>query len=566
MAFCLHSSIVKTFLEKLKSGEIDPQKLADMPSSLERRNVFAEFMGEENAIKTNALFESKLLLKNTQLGLINWAKEVAGLKGKAQRDFVSRIEKLDEKILSPENEQSFYADLAAQKLGTTVTMAEAAEISKMAADVSKKRAAINNGGDRLDYGLALVDFGDYVGKLKEEAGKTTLQEIKNSPLQAAEKAVSDVSGFVKALATTGDVSMIGRQGWKVMFNNPVIWLKNSLKSFSDIAKTLGGQDALRLTKAEVLSRPNALNGKYKKQGLAIGNVEEAIPTSAPEKIPGIGRLFRASNEAFTAWQYRVRADVFDKLDAIASRTPEMDTNGLGQFVNTLTGRGTLKKFEKAAGALNNILFSPRNMRSNWDTLTFYQLNKDKMSPFARRQAYLSSLRIISGIAATLAIAKAVNPSSVENDWTSADAGKIKEKNTRFDVSGGMGGYAILAARLYAGMTGGKIKSSTTGKKSKLNSGKFGSRTVKDVVYDFFENKMAPAASLVKMMAEGENFDGERLDTMQAKLKEAAMLPVPMVVKTFMDVKDEVDRANLLQIMLAEEFGVSTSTYSKKKRR
>ena len=78
MISCLPKHVVDIFLKKLKAGEINPEQLADM-SSKERNTFFASFLGKENAAKVNASFESKLLLKNQQLGIINWAKNVAGI-------------------------------------------------------------------------------------------------------------------------------------------------------------------------------------------------------------------------------------------------------------------------------------------------------------------------------------------------------------------------------------------------------------------------------------------------------------------------------------------------------
>jgi len=79
--FCLPSTEVNKFLDALKAGKIDPAKLSEM-SSIERREFFKQFMSESSAKQTNALFESKLLLKNQQKGIINWAKSIAKINKK----------------------------------------------------------------------------------------------------------------------------------------------------------------------------------------------------------------------------------------------------------------------------------------------------------------------------------------------------------------------------------------------------------------------------------------------------------------------------------------------------
>ena len=63
MAYCLTLEQKNKFRESLRNGEIDPVKLSAM-TSLERRAFLEKYVGKENAQTTNALFESKLLLKN----------------------------------------------------------------------------------------------------------------------------------------------------------------------------------------------------------------------------------------------------------------------------------------------------------------------------------------------------------------------------------------------------------------------------------------------------------------------------------------------------------------------
>jgi len=101
-AWCLLPKEADKFIDKLRSGKINPSELADMTSA-ERRDFFKQFGGEENAKKINALFESKLLLKNQKAGMITWAKNISGISKPAKRDIISKINRL-EKALSPKKE------------------------------------------------------------------------------------------------------------------------------------------------------------------------------------------------------------------------------------------------------------------------------------------------------------------------------------------------------------------------------------------------------------------------------------------------------------------------------
>lgn len=165
-AFCLPEEYVNGFKAALKSGALDPVKLAEMTSA-GRRSAFETVVGRENAEAVNALFESKLLLKNQQAGLIAWAKKVGGIKDEVRKDFVSRIEKLD-RILTPSDQDAFLSDLAAQKLGVTVTAEEANKIAALAKDAAEERAKLtdNFSGVSDEYLNKSEDLRHYVESLK----------------------------------------------------------------------------------------------------------------------------------------------------------------------------------------------------------------------------------------------------------------------------------------------------------------------------------------------------------------------------------------------------------------
>lgn len=562
--FCLLPKLADQFVAKIKSGELDPAKLAEM-SSEERRIVFNEFMGKANAKQVNTLFESKLLLKNQQQGMINWAKQLAGMKPEALRDIVSRVNKMD-KVLNPKDQQRFLEDLASHKLEATVTMGEAAKISEMAKEVTEKKVSVdrsseNGSQSRLEYGRAQVAFQDYIGSLKADTKSLSLRERFN-PRNLGEN-VSDLAGLAKSLKATLDNSVIGRQGLKVMFANPTIWLKNSVRSFQDIIQVFGGKAVMDEVRAEVLSRENNLNGLYKKEGLAIGVTEEAFPTSLPEKIPILGRVFKASETAFVAWQYRTRADIFDKYYEIAQKSGVEDFSGIGKVANSLTGRGTFgQRGEAAATTVNNIFFSPRLVKSHIDLLTAHAFDSG-ISSFARKQAAMNLVKVVSGTAAILTIANAVAPNSVETDPRSADFGKIRVKDTRFDVTGGMASLVTLASRLIRGSS----KSSVSGKVTPLNARDkkgnpvYGAQTGKDVVFNFLENKLSPAASVVKDILEGQDFQGNK----PTLGNETQNLLMPLPITTYEELKKNPKAANILVAMLADALGVSVNTYSKKKK-
>lgn len=176
MSFCLPRAFASEFLKALQDGRVDPDKLSAMESA-DRRAFFEKIVGKDNAQPVNALFESKLLLKDQKRGLVSWAKSVAGINAAVRRDLLHKIEKLD-RVLNPTEEKVFLADLAAAKLGTTVTHEEAQKITKLAQRASLERD--NSAGST---------FGATAGFVK---------------------AASDLEHYVKSIVPTTAVASIGK--------------------------------------------------------------------------------------------------------------------------------------------------------------------------------------------------------------------------------------------------------------------------------------------------------------------------------------------------------------------
>lgn len=553
--FCLPEKHVTAFKKALKDREIDPADLIDKTSD-ERREIFSKYVGEENAKDVNSLFESKMLLKNVQQGMITWAKTVAGMKPRTRQDMISRIERLDERILNPVDETAFLRDLAAQKLGIGVTMDEVKALSDLVAETKKTKAAMDEGADRLEYGRAQVALNKYVGELKLAASRTTLTDIRNNPIKSVGKLISGIAGNAKAINASMDDSAIFRQGWKTLWTNPMIWQRNARKSFVHLVKMFGQEEVMDNLNADIVSRPTF--DLMRRAKLDVGVNEEQFPTHLPEKIPVLGRVYKATENAYTAFVRKTRADVFDKYIDIANKAGvNLDDRGLqsiGKMVNSLTGRGHLGPIEPVANVVNNVFFSPRMLKSHIDFLLSHPLGGAGGSNFVRKQAALNLLKVITGTAAVLAIARALKKDSVELDPRSADFGKIRIGDTRFDVTGGMSSLATLAARLATQSS----KSSTTGKVTELNSGKYGAQTTGDVLFDFFANKLAPAGQVVKDIATQKTFAGPP-PTVGSELK---TLFSPLPVKTFQELNNNPNAANIVVGMIADALGISVNTYGK----
>lgn len=562
MGFCLPKDLSEKFKVALKSGQLDLVKLADsrLESSV-RREAFAKVVGDDNAKDLNALFESKLVLKNQQKGLIRFIKTASGMTPEIQRTMIAKVEKM-ESLLKPEGGGPILSDLVEKKLGTEVSAEEAKHIAELSQNVSQTKAEMEsgprrtNGGPATDtemaHGRARVEFGNYVSKLKNA----------NKPLlpRSVGAATYDLAGLAKGGKAAFDDSGLFRQGWKTLFTNPTIWAKNAVQSFIDIQQQLGGKAVIDETQAYLQSHP--LYDLAKKAKLDIGTTEEQFPNHLAEHIPLLGRLYKASEAAYTGFLHRTRMDVFEKTINVAKAsgidvTDKAQLLPIGKMVNSLTGRGDLGvNGERVAGAINNFFFSPKFVKSNFDFLTAHQFQKG-VTPFVRKQAAINLVKVVAGSAAILTLANALMPGSVETDPRSSDFGKIKVGSTRFDVSGGNGSLITLATRLMTLST----KSNTTHKVTPLNSGKFGSQTGMSIIYDFLEGKLSPIAGVGKDILKGQDYNGNK----PTVLNEANNLLTPLPIVNTVELLNTKDAANPLIGTIADALGISVNSYAPKKK-
>ncbi len=572
MGFCLPIEQTKKFIQALKDGVIDPGKLATLDSA-GRHEFFSKLVGEGDAREVNALFESKLLLKNQQTGMIAWAKKIAGISEATRTDIISKIGRMD-RILNETDQKSFLRDLASKRLGTEVTFEEAKKITELSKLISEAKSKLDanepiGSAARLDYGAKKVALLNYVNELKlsntETGIKAGVKGIVKNPIRGTAEAISKLAGIAKGIKASLDDSAIFRQGWKTVFTNPKIWAENAVKSFADIAKQLGksplNNEVMDGIKADVYSRPNAIDNTYQKMKLDIGTGEEAYPASIPEKIPLFGRLYKASEVAYNGFLMRMRADIADKYIRIAKEngvdlTDPLQMRSIGLLTNSLTGRGSLGSFERVGKQVNTVFFSPKSAKASFDFLTLHAA--DNMSTFARKQAAINLLKVASGTAVIMGVAMAINPKSVELDPRSSDFGKIRIGNTRFDISGGMSSVITLAARLLTLSS----KSTVTGKVTSLNSGKFGSQTGVDVFTNFLENKLSPAASVVKDLMKGQDFQGNK----PTLAGETSNLLTPLPITNVQELMNTPNSANTLIAAMADALGIVTNSYAPKKKK
>ncbi len=291
--------------------------------------------------------------------------------------------------------------------------------------------------------------------------------------------------------------------------------------------------------------------------------EEAFPTALPEKIPVLGRLYKASEAAFVGGALRLRADLADRFIPKAEAAgvdlsvPGEQAKAIGQFINSMTGRGDISALvgDNPSEWINAAFFSLRFVKSSWDTLTAHTwglgIEPGPARSFVRKQAALNLLHVVGTMALIYAIAGMLDPDSVELDPRSSNFGKIKIGNTRFDISGGMASLVVLAARQISGTT-----KNSKGKIVSLSSTKFGARNRLDVLEDFMEGKASPALGLLFNNMRGTDIAGNKL-TFTGQVANAI---TPIGLATGYEALQDPKAAPLLAIMIADGIGFGASTY------
>lgn len=602
MAFCLPPEFSEKFKTALKEGQIVPEQLSGMTSA-ERRAYFEKIVGTKEAAEVNAMYESKLLLLDQKRGLVSWAKKVAGITEETRRDLLSKIERM-ENVLDASSKEEFLADLATKKIGADITFEQAQNVVKMAKETASLKLDIPidsplGSKERLAYGLQYTKFQDYIRHLKGNDQVVSFKEWLKNPAGWLESA----TGLTKSLLSSLDNSFFGRQGVKILYTNPTLWMRGFLKSFKDIGKEAFGVDksktpleslskgidAMQAIKAEIYSRPNALNGKYDKAKIDIGiNSEEAFPSSLPGRIPILGRLYNASESAFQGAALRMRADYADRLIALAEKNgvnmrDRAEASQVGRVVNSSTGRGNIGGLDKYGKTINALAFSIKFLKSNIDTLTAHGAAKGLAADivgklggskptysagqkFARQTAAKNLLRITGTLATIYFTANLLNPGSVELDPRSSKFGKIKIGNVYIDPTGGMGSLVTLASRLTPTLRNGKwgfwYKSATTGKWTDLTAGKYGQLDATDILENFGEGKLSPLAGLARDVWKGKNFQGDKVTPQNAL--QSLLTPLPIQSGTQINKVQPIDTPEGLSALILEGLGFSSSTYAPKK--
>lgn len=306
MAYCLPPELATKFKQGIASGDITPEKLANMDSE-SRRTFLEKYVGKDDAQEVNAVIESKLILKNQTQGLINGINKILGENTPAARDMVSRVTKMD-KIINSGDKSLFMKDLVSKKLGEDVEYEEAKNISTLAKAVTGAKATGTEtmAGVSPEYLQAKNTFNDYIDSLKPKSrllsmakdattiGRNNLLMNISTPLKALTNQVANsmMEGVLRRLTTmtfSGASSDLASQA------NSEAW-----DTFNKTGNNVAGMENINDTHVMGKSQTIGAGNMKVKVGENFNNVAEQGASAAETALNKITNL---SNKVAIDWEH-----------------------------------------------------------------------------------------------------------------------------------------------------------------------------------------------------------------------------------------------------------------------
>lgn len=434
------------------------------------------------------------------------------------------------------------------------------------------------------YADALKSQNDLIKAKQERQLRLAIQEYNNrSKYEKTKDQAIRLLNVPRTLMASMDYSAPLRQAVVVTVSHPIMAAKAGLEMFKSSfsqqrfdnwSNALKESDRYQLMNDSGLSLTDP-------HSLHLQVQEEAFMGNIAEKIPVIGGLVKGSERAYVSYLNKMRADLFNKYtDLFESRgrtfqnSPEL-YKGIASYVNNATGRGNLGFAESAAPILNSFLFSPRliasrmNMLGIGDITSLGQGFYGKLPPEIRVQAAKDMATFIAAGIGVLALAKYGFGAQTETDPRSADFGKIKQGDTRWDIWGGFQPFVRVIAQVLTA----ERKSTTQGKIIPLEGkgSKFGSSRA-DPLVSFGRGKLAPIPSMVwdalsRRTVQGNKilfqWGGKHKDNEITLQDEAVQHFLPLIYSDVQQAIKDNGIKSLFTVGIPSTFGVGTQTYQKK---
>lgn len=591
---CIRKEHIQDLKNDLKANGFSLASLHKYkPESVDRVKYLGQFFNNEaEAEYFNNKYEKYLLAKQKS-SLREWAKKGSqkGLTADSTKTLIEKIDSLN-KVLKP-SDKPILNGLVKQKLGFVITPEYAKGIYNTYNTYKNNLAAVQKNhpnymamsgdeaneiltqqikdgkGDVYDLAVSMVALkqayqdaklaADERTKSETGWGKTRMAIEKFAGTLKSLKATLDLSGLRQlsaAIATGGDISKAALRGYKFGVDMAAVALKDP--AF-----------AQQLVDMYVLTRPNSLNGLYRKLGVDIGFKEEAFPETFVGKQLEKTKVFPASEVAFTGAIQMARASMADTLiTQYEGDVGAMKADGLGDYVNQITGRGKVHiKWNGDTQSLINVLFfAPKFLAARIRTITDLQYvatGETRIEKMRAKTALRNAMFYILMPMLLKAISRAMDPDDThgEEAWErfvsafdprTSEFGKWRFGDTRIDMSFGL-------ASLYTMVSRGVTRKTISSKGLKKDT------TWGDVLSSFLEGKMSPALHTVEnirsmVVGDGKDFMGRPITIGSMLLDAVSPISAQQLIELYIN-KDNLQSPTAAVAGIALDFfGISANTY------
>lgn len=534
MAFCLPKKYSNALRAAFDNGSISVDSLRKL-SSEQRKNEFAKYVGEENAIDVNLKYESKVVLKDQKKAMESFVDSLEGVEPHTKKDMTDQIIALD-KVFNPENGMPFLEDLAAKKLGATVTQAEARALMDSAKMVQQAKQAWvddiagrpvsewindpNNFEKRIQFGLDFIELSKKVSDMRGD---------KRGPLQM----IAEIWNLPKQALTVADISATFVQlGYQLMN-------RRFYEGFWQAMKFMAKEENFQRLQAEIFTSPYYPLMQKGKLGISdvlsdkLNLKEEFLHSSLVEdlntwikdqskkvlpevSIPGVGKtqlsvpnVVRGSNRAFIGYVNFVRYKTFtDIADAVKLAGGDLETDAeglrhLSDSINVLTGRGNIglkDEYANAVPVLNMFLWTVRKFSANMQLFNPYFYVKSA-SPEARKYILKNVFGSLAIYASLYGLIRSMGGEAPE-DPTHSRFGwfKLPGGHTWFNPGGPMIPVIRLMARI-------ATRSMINQAGIEKEVGAFPNKTDADLIGRFLRGKANPTFGVFVDVAMHEDYRG-----------------------------------------------------------
>lgn len=382
--------------------------------------------------------------------------------------------------------------------------------------------------------------------------------------QKAWSGALNVLGIPRVVQASSDISFALRQGIMVAVRHPKEWygsLKANIRTYYNVMKNPEYVDDVA-TEYHAALRAGEISTKLEAPGVggvAAGEKAEPFVGSLLERVPVVGRIIKASEQAYGAAGAKLRleyaktmrlqrakqlgVDLTSKTKTgLARNIPARDLDDIAEMVNYATGRGPIP--QRFGGLLSQLFYAPRftTAKPAW-VAKFFNPNTPG---YIRKQMAEDMAAFVGANGGVLAMLNVSGLADVEIDPRSSDFGKVRIGQMRFDAWGGWQQWARYVTQLM------------TGQRKTIGTGEVIGANAKVVAENFVRSKLSPQFAFGADMWLGETYMGEEMSPTPETMKTQAWnRMIPLAIQDIVEATQKQGAMGVLSASALMGIGMQT---------